>query len=258
MVSIITNSGKLPTNCNDSIPNGYHRTKNGLYVPDTDIDNGYIPPISPKESDALEMASSYHRNEFRQNGEPFINHPISVVNILKNLTKTNPKKWKVFIDSSLYAAGYLHDVPEDCRLMFSLIERECGKKTAYHVFHVTRTNEREKYAESFLYKDTGTQLLKLADVIDNTKDFKDKRVKLLSKDKIEHKITEIHDIFLPLASRICPEFYTALLYNMGPLMDYGYLKKKRLFRPDLIREGLRFPLQRVLDRRENSEKYRAF
>ena len=52
---------------------------------------------------AYEFAKDSHKEQYRKSGEPYVNHPIHVANILVGLR----------MDPVTIAGGFLHDVVED-------------------------------------------------------------------------------------------------------------------------------------------------
>ena len=65
---------------------------------------------------AYEYAEKAHQGMTRKSGEPFIQHPLHVAYYLS----------EVQLDAVSLAAGLLHDVPEDCGVPLSEIEKEFG------------------------------------------------------------------------------------------------------------------------------------
>lgn len=89
------------------------------YAPD--FDRGLIER-------AWKLAESAHAGQVRESGEPFINHPLAVAEILTELEQ----------DLETVAAGILHDVVEDTEVTLEDIEREFGSQIALLVDGVTK------------------------------------------------------------------------------------------------------------------------
>lgn len=101
--------------------------------------------------------------------EPYINHPASVVAIVR--TATN--------DPDILAAAWLHDVVEDTAVDAADIRDMFGNQVADYVFYLTdppkrpgqnRDDRNRATVERLRHAPKGAKTVKLADVIDNTKD----------------------------------------------------------------------------------------
>ena len=69
---------------------------------------------------AEQFAKQVHKGQKDNFGKPYFEHPKHVVGLLK--------KWKQ--DEEVIAAGYLHDVVEDCNISLKEIEKKFGKRVA--------------------------------------------------------------------------------------------------------------------------------
>ena len=77
---------------------------------------------------AYEFAEDKHKNQRRKSGEPYIIHPIEVVDILAGLE----------MDTASLAAGFLHDVVEDCGVSSEELTEIFGEEIAGLVDGVTK------------------------------------------------------------------------------------------------------------------------
>lgn len=77
---------------------------------------------------AHDYASAKHAGQLRKTGEPYITHPIEVVDILAGLE----------MDTASLAAGFLHDVIEDCGVSKEELAGEFGPEIAELVDGVTK------------------------------------------------------------------------------------------------------------------------
>ncbi|MBC8140744.1 MAG: bifunctional (p)ppGpp synthetase/guanosine-3',5'-bis(diphosphate) 3'-pyrophosphohydrolase, partial [Armatimonadetes bacterium] len=77
---------------------------------------------------AHEYATAKHEGQFRRTGEPYIKHPIEVVNILAGLEMDTPS----------LCAGFLHDVIEDCGVSRDELAEVFGGEIADLVDGVTK------------------------------------------------------------------------------------------------------------------------
>ena len=120
-------------------------------------------------SKAYDFAVKAHEKQKRDEGSPYIIHPIAVANILTELK----------LDSATIATGLLHDTIEDTSATYKTIENEFGKEVANLVDGVTKISEFENQAmpnskaENFrklilaTSKDIRVLLVKLADRLHN-------------------------------------------------------------------------------------------
>ena len=88
-------------------------------------------------SKAYNFAVRAHEKQKRDEGSPYIIHPIAVANILINLK----------LDSATIATGLLHDTIEDTHASYKTIKEEFGKEVADLVEGVTKISELEDKAK---------------------------------------------------------------------------------------------------------------
>ena len=149
---------------------------------------------------AYDFAVKAHINQKRDEGAPYIIHPVAVANILTDLK----------LDSATIATGLLHDTIEDTQATYQTIEQEFGKEVADLVDGVTKISEFENQAisnskaENFrklilaTSKDIRVLLVKLADRLHNMRTIKF----LKDSDKQIRKAKETMEIYAPLADRM--------------------------------------------------------
>src|SRR5476651_1339730 len=129
-----------------------------------------------------------HRGQVRHSGEPYLIHPLDVVDI---------------------AAGLLHDVVEDTLTTIERIQELFGPEVAHVVEGVTKisaitfSSSEERQAENFrkmllaMVDDIRVILVKLADRLHNMRTLShlpdDKRIKIAQ---------ETRDIYAPIANRL--------------------------------------------------------
>ncbi len=161
----------------------------------------YLPGANTRLVErAYEWAARLHAGQLRKSGEPYLAHPLSVAYIL-SLMK---------LDLPSIAAGFLHDVVEDCNIPIETLEKEFGKDVATIVEGVTKltklpysSDKVTKQAENLrkillaMAKDLRVILVKIADRLHN--------MRTLSA-MPEHKKTfiakETLEIYAPIASRL--------------------------------------------------------
>ncbi len=160
--------------------------------------------------DALTKAYNFalvaHKKQKRDEGVPYINHPVAVANILSDLK----------LDSATITTGLLHDTIEDTHATYQTIKEEFGQEVADLVEGVTKISvfenqviadqNKKKFtkAENFrkliiaTSKDIRVLLVKIADRLHNMR-----TIKYLKDDnKKIRKAQETMEIYAPLADRM--------------------------------------------------------
>ena len=89
-------------------------------------------------SKAYNFALSAHKNQKRDEGIPYISHPVAVANILTELK----------LDSATITTGLLHDTVEDTKATYETVKKEFGKEVADLVDGVTKSHLEEKAVEN--------------------------------------------------------------------------------------------------------------
>lgn len=103
---------------------------------------------------AREFAILAHRDQFRDSGEPYFAHPEQVAEILKQVT----------YDPAIIAAGYLHDVIEDCDVTYEDLKVAFGQRVADLVREVTSPGDSNTFPN---LKTRDGVLIKFADRLSN-------------------------------------------------------------------------------------------
>ena len=149
---------------------------------------------------AYNFAVKAHQNQKREEGVPYIIHPVAVAKILTDLK----------LDSATITTGLLHDTIEDTKVTYESVKKEFGEEVANLVEGVTKISELEtkastdSKAENFrklilaTSKDIRVLLVKLADRLHNMRTIQFVR----DKDKIIRKAKETMEIYAPLADRM--------------------------------------------------------
>ena len=151
-------------------------------------------------SKAYNFALEAHQNQKRDEGVPYIIHPVAVAKILTELK----------LDSATITTGLLHDTIEDTKVTYESVKKEFGEEVANLVDGVTKISALENKAsddskaENFrklilaTSKDIRVLLVKLADRLHNMRTIqfvKDKEKKI-------KKAKETMEIYAPLAERM--------------------------------------------------------
>ena len=136
----------------------------------------------------------------RDEGVPYIIHPVAVAKILTELK----------LDSATITTGLLHDTIEDTNVTYETVKKEFGEEVANLVEGVTKISELEdkasgdSKAENFrklilaTSKDIRVLLVKLADRLHNMRTINFVK----DKEKIIRKAKETMEIYAPLADRM--------------------------------------------------------
>jgi guanosine-3',5'-bis(diphosphate) 3'-pyrophosphohydrolase len=151
-------------------------------------------------SKAYNFALEAHQNQKREEGVPYIIHPVAVAKILTELK----------LDSATITTGLLHDTIEDTKETYESDKKEFGEEVANLVDGVTKISALEdkassaSKAENFrklilaTSKDIRVLLVKLADRLHNMRTIHFVK----DKNKIIRKAKETMEIYAPLADRM--------------------------------------------------------
>tara|TARA_B100001093_G_scaffold86752_1_gene78557 strand:+ start:4459 stop:6207 length:1749 start_codon:yes stop_codon:yes gene_type:complete len=160
--------------------------------------NKFLNPITLNK--AYNFAVNNHKHQKRKSGDPYVNHPIAVANILSDLR----------LDSATIVTGLLHDTIEDTKATYELVTKEFGKEVADLVDGVTKISALEdkalenSKAENFrklilaTSKDIRVLLVKIADRLHNMRTVK----AFDSIEKQKRIAKETMEIYAPLADRM--------------------------------------------------------
>ena len=144
---------------------------------------------------ALKFAIDAHKNQKRDEGVPYIIHPVAVAKILTDLK----------LDSATITTGLLHDTIEDTKVTYETVKKEFGEEVANLVEGVTKLSALEdkassdSKAENFrkliiaTSKDIRVLLVKIADRLHNMRTIQFVK----DKDKIIRKAKETMKIYEP-------------------------------------------------------------
>ncbi len=149
---------------------------------------------------AYSLAMQAHGQQTRENGDPYVTHPLAVAEILAGYR----------LDTASIATALLHDVVEDTPVTLSALERQFGPVIGGLVDGVTKLtrlelqSDRTKQAENFrklvlaMSKDIRVLLVKLADRLHNMRTLH----YVQSPERRMRTARETMEIYAPLAERI--------------------------------------------------------
>ncbi|MFC0410426.1 RelA/SpoT family protein [Roseomonas elaeocarpi] len=149
---------------------------------------------------AYEVARQAHEGQRRENGDPYIGHPLAVAQILAGYR----------LDTATIVTALLHDTVEDTGLTLGKLEKQFGAEVARLVDGVTKLtrlelqSERTKQAENFrklvlaMSEDIRVLLVKLADRLHNVRTLH----LVVKPEKRQRVARETMEIYAPLAERI--------------------------------------------------------
>ena len=160
----------------------------------------YLSPEDlEKVRQAYRFADEAHLGQLRNNGEPYITHPIAVA--------AQCAEWK--IDAQALMAALLHDAMEDCGVTKAELIERFGSPVAELVDGLTKLDKlqfntrEENQAESFrkmllaMARDVRVILIKLADRSHNMRTLGD-----VPRTKWSRIASETLDIYAPIAHRL--------------------------------------------------------
>jgi GTP diphosphokinase / guanosine-3',5'-bis(diphosphate) 3'-diphosphatase len=148
---------------------------------------------------AYEFSAQHHKGQTRLSGEPFVTHPLEVVNVLADMK----------LDVVCLAGGMLHDVVEDTSTTAERVRQEFGPEVAHIVEGVTKigrirfSTPEEQQAENYrkmvlaMVDDIRVVLVKLADRLHNMR-----TLEFLPPEKRERISRETLEIYAPIAHRL--------------------------------------------------------
>ncbi|MEG0526393.1 RelA/SpoT family protein [Amedibacillus sp. YH-ame10] len=205
-------------------------------------------------------AEKNHTGQYRKSGEPYIIHAIQVGYILAML-RTGPKT---------IAAGFLHDVVEDCDVTIQEITDSFGEEVASLVESVTKIgalkfkDEKEYLASNHrkifiaMAKDVRVILIKLADRLHNMR-----TLQYMSEEKQKKIASETLEVYAPIAHRLgisdikneledlCFQYLdNEKYYEIAKLVE-----KRKTERDEQVKHMI-FDISRLME--EHQLKYRIF
>lgn len=201
---------------------------------------------------AYEFAEQAHHGQVRKSGEPYIQHPLAVAEVIVNMQ----------MDVTSIIAALLHDVVEDTTVSLETVRSEFGETCAMLVDGVTKLEkiqfkskeeqQNENYRKMFvaMAQDIRVILIKLADRLHNMR-----TLKYQSQEKQQRIADETLEIFCPIAHRlgisaIKWEMEDIALRYLNPQQYYrivNLMQKKRAEREQYIQNTIGTIEQKLLE-----------
>lgn len=172
--------------------------------------------------DAYYFAEEMHRPQVRKSGEPYIIHTIQVAYVLASL-RTGPQT---------IAAGFLHDVIEDCDVTEKQMVERFGRDVYNLVESVTKigninfVDEKEYQANNHrkifiaMAKDVRVILIKLVDRLHNMR-----TLNFMIEEKQKKIATETLEVYAPIAHRLG----LSEIKNELEDLSFFYLNKEKYY-----------------------------
>lgn len=160
---------------------------------------------------AKEYCKHYHKGQVRTtNNHPFYTHPFSVADILSKYG---------YDDSITQIIAYLHDAVEDTFIRMDDIQEIFGYEISNGVYVLSRNKgklkdgrklNREEYKMRLSFARNKIKRVKIADMIDNTKDLSS-----LIQNSADLKIKDANEFYIPTGKEIAPIMIKELIDNIN-------------------------------------------
>lgn len=205
-------------------------------------------------------AKSHHEGQFRKSGEPYLIHLIQVAYILAQL-RTGP---------TTIAAGFLHDVIEDCDVTTDDMTKMFGEEVTMLVEAVTKISnlkfqdEKEYQASNHrkifiaMAKDVRVILIKLSDRLHNMR-----TLQYMKPEKQKRIAAETLEVYAPIAHRLGIseiknelEDLSFMYLNNEKYHEIAHLVEKRKVERDAQVKDMIKEISAMMD--EHHIKYRIF
>ncbi|MBI5135165.1 HD domain-containing protein [Candidatus Uhrbacteria bacterium] len=153
---------------------------------------------------ALELAKKAHKGQKRDEGDPYVIHPIRAARYLAEHLKER--------DHEVIMAMILHDVVEDTTVTLEQIRQRFGDRVAQLVDSVTRPRandetEEEKLTskprnyQKVLSSGNETIRIKAADILDNMRSWENTKEQTRKSPKISRWLDEAHRYYFEIGCR---------------------------------------------------------
>ncbi|NUM80148.1 bifunctional (p)ppGpp synthetase/guanosine-3',5'-bis(diphosphate) 3'-pyrophosphohydrolase [bacterium] len=155
---------------------------------------------------ALDFAKLAHNGQQRDEGVPYITHPIRVANILMDEVAV--------IKGDMICAALLHDVIEDCDITLRELKNNFNDRIAQMVKTLSKDpsleNHKKVYYETIVKADDEVKLIKVCDRLDNLRSLRFS----YNKTRIRRYIRETEKKYLPLAETKNPYIFREMKHEV--------------------------------------------
>lgn len=156
---------------------------------------------------ALDFAKLAHNGQKRDEGTPYIMHPIRVANILMDEVAA--------MKADMICAALLHDVIEDCGITMKELKNNFNESIAQMVKLLTKDlsieNHKRVYVETIMNSGDNVKLLKVCDRLDNLRSLRFST----NKSRIRRYISETEKKYIPMAEATNNYIFRELKHELG-------------------------------------------
>lgn len=163
--------------------------------------------------EAHELAQKAHRNQFRDDGQPYISHINGIIDILKDeMGDKNHISWTVMA---------LHDVIEDSPITYEELKAQFGETVAHCVLMLTKNKKMtvEEYINRIVEDKFSHMLIfyKLVDRLHNVRSLM--LITDTHRDKVLKYIKETEKHYIPLAKENNDKIHMKLRDALNEIID---------------------------------------
>lgn len=155
---------------------------------------------------ALDFAKLAHNGQKRDEGTPYIMHPMRVANILMDEVAV--------MKPDMICTALLHDVIEDCGITMKELKNNFNESIAQMVKLLTKDpsveNHNRVYVESIMNAGDPVRLLKVCDRLDNLRSLRFSG----NKTKIRRYVSETEKKYIPMAEATNNYIYRELKHEL--------------------------------------------
>lgn len=155
---------------------------------------------------ALDFAKLAHNGQLRDEGVPYITHPIRVANILMDEMAV--------MKGDVICTALLHDVIEDCDITLRELKNNFNDRIAQMVKTLSKDpsleNHKKVYYETIVKADDEVKLIKVCDRLDNLRSLRFSH----NKTRIRRYIRETEKKYLPLAELKNPYIFREMKHEV--------------------------------------------
>lgn len=185
-----------------------------------------IPQDMPDVHSMCELAKRLHSGQLRADNQPYITHPIRVA-LLYHHAAAEPSRVGV-------GTALLHDTIEDCGMSCETLVELVGPDIAMRVEALSRTmSENETKDERRAHKlakwkriyedgDRDSQIVQLADVLDNLIAIRNLATSEMSSAKVPRWLMQAARYHIPAANRVDARFAQAMQEEINLSLGRGF------------------------------------